>query len=167
MNFEKNLCDLTNLKSFQIHENLKVLLGEWSLLIATVSLSKGYYLGAPVLQFKNFHVHTFSCFLMSKWSDFGHAKTGSEKTAFEQKFALSLVVFCSHAAISLCFLLFFQFFWIGFFFLNAFPNPFINHSRPNFLFEPNFDFSLVVFCSHAAFWHWFSGVFLNFFIWFF
>ena len=35
-----------------------------------------------------------------------------------------------------------------------------------FLFEPSFYFSLLVFCSHAAFWHWFSGLCL-FFIWIF
>ena len=37
------------------------------------------------------------------------------------------------------------------FFLNGFPNPFTAHSRPSFLFELDFHFSLVVFCSHAAF----------------
>ena len=41
------------------------------------------------------------------------------------------------------------------FFLNGFPNPFIVRSRPSFLFEPNFDFSVVVFCSHAAISLWF------------
>ena len=54
--------------------------------------------------------------------------------------------------------------WIGFF-LNGFPNQFTAHSRTDFLFGPNFHFSLVVFCSHAAFWHQFF--FSNFFIWFF
>ena len=34
---------------------------------------------------------------------------------FEQKFALSLVVFCSHAAISLLFFTIFSIFSIGFF----------------------------------------------------
>ena len=34
---------------------------------------------------------------------------------FEQKFAFSLVVFCSHAPISIWLLLFFLIFWIGFF----------------------------------------------------
>ena len=48
------------------------------------------------------------------------------------------------------------------FFLNGFSNPFIVHTRPSFLFEPNFHFSLAVFCSHAAFLHWFSVVFLFF-----
>ena len=42
------------------------------------------------------------------------------------------------------FLLFFRFFGSDFF-LNGFPNPFTAHSRPNFLFELNFYFSLVVF----------------------
>ena len=51
----------------------------------------------------------------------------------EQKFGFSLVVFSSHAAISLIFTLF-SIFWIGFF-LNGFPNPFTAHSKPSFLFE--------------------------------
>ena len=50
---------------------------------------------------------------------------------FEQKLAFSLVFFCSHAAISLWFLLFFRFFRSDFF-LNSFPNPFIVHSGPIF-----------------------------------
>ena len=50
---------------------------------------------------------------------------------FEQKFAFSLVIFCSHAAISLRFLLFFRFFGSDFF-LNDFPNPFIVRSRSSF-----------------------------------
>ena len=33
----------------------------------------------------------------------------------------------------------------------GFPNPFIVHSRPSFLFEPIFLFSLIVFGSTAAF----------------
>ena len=37
------------------------------------------------------------------------------------------------------------------FFLNGFPFPSIVHPRPNLMFDPNFYFSLVVFCSHAAF----------------
>ena len=63
---------------------------------------------------------------------------------FEQKFGFSVVVFCSHAAILLRFLLFFRYFGSDFF-LNGFPNPFTAHSRPSFLFELNFHFSLVVF----------------------
>ena len=63
---------------------------------------------------------------------------------FEQKFGFSVVVFCSHAAISLFFLLFFRFFGSDFF-LTGFPNPFTAHSRPKFLFELNFHFSLGVF----------------------
>ena len=42
-------------------------------------------------------------------------------------------------------------FCFGLDFLNGFLNPFIVHSRPSSLFEPNFFFSLVVFCSHAVF----------------
>ena len=63
---------------------------------------------------------------------------------FEQKFGFSVVVFCSHAAISPWFLLFFRFFGSDFF-LSGFPNPFTAHSRPSFLFQLNFHFSLVVF----------------------
>ena len=109
----------------------------------------------------------------SNWSsDFGHAETGngaekrvvlwrefffalilklSEKTVFEQKFGFSVVVFCSHAAISLWFfLLSFQFFGLVFF-LNGFSTAFTAHSRPSFLFELNFKILLVIFCSHEAF----------------
>ena len=54
---------------------------------------------------------------------------------FGQKFAFSLVVFCSNAAISLRFLLFFfQFFGLDLF-LNGFSNPFIVRSRSSFLFS--------------------------------
>ena len=45
---------------------------------------------------------------------------------------------------------FFRFFGLVFF-LDRFPNPFTAPSRPSFLFELNFHFSRVVFCSHAAF----------------
>ena len=88
---------------------------------------------------------------------------------FEQKFAFSLVVFCSHAAIWFWFLLFFQLF--GFFgsdfFLNGFPNPFIVHSMPSFFVWTKFSFLAGdFFCSHAVFWHWFS-VFLKKNFWFF
>ena len=55
---------------------------------------------------------------------------------FEQKFAFSIVVFCSHAAISLWFLLFFQFFGSDFF-LNGFSNPFIVRFRSSFLVNEN------------------------------
>ena len=41
-------------------------------------------------------------------------------------------------------------------FFNGLPNPCMVHSKPSFLFEPIFSCSLVVFCSHAAFWHWCS-----------
>ena len=63
---------------------------------------------------------------------------------FEQKFGFSVVVFCSHAAISLWFLLFCRFFGSDNF-LSGFPNPFTAHFRPSFLFETYFDFSLMVF----------------------
>ena len=39
-------------------------------------------------------------------------------------------------------------FWNRLFFLNGFPNPFIVHPRPNFVFESNFSFSLVFFFVH-------------------
>ena len=39
------------------------------------------------------------------------------------------------------------------FFLNSYPNPFIVYSRPSFLFEPNFHFSLIIFSSRAVFRH--------------
>ena len=60
---------------------------------------------------------------------------------FEQKFVFSLVVFCSHAAISLRFLLFFQFFGSDFF-LNGVSNPFIVRSRSSFLFSQRKFFEL-------------------------
>ena len=44
----------------------------------------------------------------------------------------------------------FSIFLIGFF-LNGFPNPFIIHFSPNFLFEPNFACSIVVFCSLCSY----------------
>ena len=68
---------------------------------------------------------------------------------FEQKLTFSLMVFCSHAAISLRYFTVFSISWIGVF-LNGFPNPFFVHFRPRFLFEPNFHFSLV-FSSLVAF----------------
>ena len=71
------------------------------------------------------------------------------------------MVFCSHAAISLWFLSVFSIFGSDFF-LSGFSNPFVVHSWPSFFFEPNFQFQLMVFCSHSAFLHWFS-----IFIWFF
>ena len=69
---------------------------------------------------------------------------------FEQKFAFSLVVFCSHAAFHFDFDCFFRFF-VSDFFLNGFPNPLLVPSRHSFWFEPNLHFSPLVFCSHAAF----------------
>ena len=69
---------------------------------------------------------------------------------FEQKFAFSLVVFVHMRLFHLEFYCFFGFYnWI--FFLNGFPRPSIVHYRPAFLFESIFQFSLVFFCSHAAF----------------
>ena len=113
-------------------------------------------------------VHTFSWFLKSNWSgDFGRICFAlilkqSEKTAFEQKFGFSVVVFCSHAAISLWILLFCRFFG-SFFFLNDYPNPFIILSRLSFFVWTKFHFLVVVFYSHVAFWHWFSVFYLIFF----
>ena len=60
----------------------------------------------------------------------------SQKTVFEEKFAFSLVVFCSHAAISLGILLCFSIFG-PIFFLNGFPNSFIVRSRPSFCLNQN------------------------------
>ena len=65
---------------------------------------------------------------------------------FEQKFGFSVVVFCSHAAISLIFTVF-SIFRIGFF-SKWFFQSIHSYSRPSFLFELNFHFSLVVFCVH-------------------
>ena len=113
------------------------------------------------------YVHTFSWFLKSNWSsDFGHAETGNgakKRVVLGREFFCSNFKvewengvwtrirflgsgFCSHAAISLWFLLFFRFF-VSDFFLNGSPNPFIVHSRLSFLLESNFLFSLVIFCS--------------------
>ena len=65
---------------------------------------------------------------------------------FEQKFGFSVVVFFVHMrqfhSDFYCF--FFRFFGSDFF-LTGFPNPFTAHSRPSFLFELNFHFSLGVF----------------------
>ena len=69
---------------------------------------------------------------------------------FEQKFAFSLVVFLFTCGNFTLIFTVFSIFLIGFF-LNGFRNPLIAHSRPSFLCEPNFHFSLVLFCSHAAF----------------
>ena len=56
---------------------------------------------------------------------------------FEQKFAFSLVVFlCTCGNFTLIFTVLFDFL-DRIFFLNDFPNPFIVHSRPSLLFEPN------------------------------
>ena len=79
------------------------------------------------------------CALNLKWS---------EKTVFEQKFAFSLAVFlftCGNFT-----LFFFSIFWMGIF-LNGFRNPFTAHSRPRFLFELNFYFSLVVLFTRSGF----------------
>ena len=63
---------------------------------------------------------------------------------FEQKFGLSVVVFVHMRQFHSDFYCFFDFL-DRIFFLNGFPNPFTAHSRPKFLFELNFHFSLVVF----------------------
>ena len=68
---------------------------------------------------------------------------------FKQKFALSLVVFRSHAAISLWFCTVFFYFFGLVFFLNRFSNPFIVIlGLVFFLFEPNYYFSVVVLFVH-------------------
>ena len=85
---------------------------------------------------------------------------------FEQKIAFSLVIFGSHEAISFWFLLFCRFFLDPILFLNGCRNSFIVYSRSCVLYEPNFHFALVIFCSQAAFWHGFS-VFFKFMNWFF
>ena len=130
-------------------------------------------------------VHTFSWFLKSNWSSgFGHAETGGGAKRrvfcgvnfFRSNFKVewengvwTKIRFIGSGLLFTCgnfTLIFtvFSIFWIGFF-LSGFPNPFTAHSRPNFLFELNFNVSLVVFCSHAAFWHWFfrQDLFLNVF----
>ena len=54
----------------------------------------------------------------------------------------------------------FSIFWIGFF-LNGYPNPIIIHSRPSFLFEPNFQFIAIGFlftCCILTLIFWFFSV---------
>ena len=58
---------------------------------------------------------------------------------FDQNFVFSVVAFCSHAAISLWCLLFFQFF--GSAFLSGFPNRLVVQSRPRCLLESSLHFS--------------------------
>ena len=110
--------------------------------------------------------HTFSWFLKSNWSsDFRHAETGSGakervvlwllfhsyfKSEWENgvwikiRFLASVFLFtCGNFALNFTVFLFI-------FFLNGFPNLFIVHSRPSFLFQ-SFFFSLVALCSHVAF----------------
>ena len=58
---------------------------------------------------------------------------------------------------------FFQFFGLDLF-LNGLHNPCIVPFRPNFLFESDFHFPLVVCCSHVALDIDFLSVFLNFLI---
>ena len=79
---------------------------------------------------------------------------------FEQKFAFSLVVFCSHAAISLWFLLFFRFFRSDFF-LNGFSNPFIVLSRSSFLFSQWKFFELYVRTCPAMFFYFVVMIFVT------
>ena len=123
--------------------------------------------------FFNICSHIFMIFEVKLSSDFGHAETGSgakkrvvlrrefffapnlkqsEKTVFEQKFAFSLVVFCSHAAIWLWFLLFFRFFG-SIFLLNGFTNPFIIRCRSSFLFSQWKFFELYVRTCPAMFFY--------------
>ena len=51
------------------------------------------------------------------------------------------------------------------FFLRGLPNPFIVHSRPGFLFEPNFTYSLMVFVHMPSFNFDFLSCFLIRFFW--
>ena len=76
---------------------------------------------------------------------------------FEQKFAFSVVVFVHMRRFHSDFYCFFIFF------LNGFRNRFLVLSRPSVLFEPNFHFSLVIFCSHVHMRHFDIG-FLFFFL---
>ena len=108
-------------------------------------------------------VQRFSLFLKSNWSsDFGHAETrngerfcgmtisrSNFKVEWESgvwtknRFLASYLLFaCGN--FTLIFTVFLIFF-IGFFFQNGFPNPFEVHSRPSFLLESDWHFSLVVF----------------------
>ena len=123
-------------------------------------------------------VHTFPWYLKSNWSnDFGHAETvsGVEKRVVlrnELFFALKVEweynVWTKIRFLAIGFFLFtcgnfilfftvYSVFWVKF--LKRFPYPLMVHSRPSFLFESNFHFSLAVFSSHAAFWHWFCFFF--------
>ena len=68
---------------------------------------------------------------------------------FERKFVFASDFLFTCGYFTLVFTVF-PIFLIGFF-LNGFSSPFIVHSRPSFLFEPNFHFSMVVLCSHEAF----------------
>ena len=63
---------------------------------------------------------------------------------FEQKFGFGSGFLFTCGNFTLIFIVFFSIFLIGFF-PNGFPNPFTAHSRPSFLFDLNFHFSLVVF----------------------
>ena len=67
---------------------------------------------------------------------------------FEQKFAFLIVDFHMRQCHSdfYCFFVF-----LDRIFSKWFSSAFIVHSRTSFLFEPNFHFWLVVFCSYAAF----------------
>ena len=69
---------------------------------------------------------------------------------FEQKFGFSEWFFVHMWQFHSDFYCFFDFL-DRIFFLNGFPNPFTTHSMPSFSFELNFYFSLMVFCSNAAF----------------
>ena len=77
---------------------------------------------------------------------------------FEQKFAFLVVVFVHMRQFNFDFLLFFCLFKSDFF-PNVFPNPFMVHSRPSFLLETNFDFSLKFFVPKRHFYTDFPVVF--------
>ena len=144
----------------------------------------GYYVGSLLFTFQRIwivlrrclflrSVQTFSRFLNSNCSDSGHAESGAKKRVILRREITEVewengvwtkICLLANGYLFSCvnFTLILLYFWIGFF-LNGFRNPFIVHSSPSFLLEPNFSFSLVVFCSHVAFWQWFSVFFLNFF----
>ena len=79
---------------------------------------------------------------------------------FEQKFTFSQMVFCSHAAVSLWFLLFFRFCGSDFF-LNGSPNPFIVRSRSSFLFSQWKFFELCVRTCPAMFFYFVIMIFVT------
>ena len=94
------------------------------------------------------------------WNFFALNLKWSEKTVFEQKFAFSLVVFLFTCGNFTLIFTVFSIFWIGFYFLNGFPNPFIVPSRPSFLFSQWNFFELYVRTCPAMFFFISSSRFL-------